>query len=120
MTRKETLHKLRWWLDSFAVYGNAENEYYDILASAIYYLGCSDGHTISDLKAKETYLLSQRRSLKKRLKNLRKNFIAYVSSGSSSPAPYCYSACKHCVDADGCCVWSSCTGFDPKEESSRQ
>ena len=119
MTRKETLHKLQWWMDSFTVLGfgnNEYNEYYDILASALYYLGWSDGHTISDLKAKETYLLAQRKSLKKRLKNLRKNFIDYVSSGSSSPAPYCYSACKRCVDADGCCVWSSCTGFDPKEE----
>lgn len=116
MTREETLHKLQWWMDSFAVYGNGQNEYYDILASALYYLQWSDGHTISDLKAKETYLLAQRRSLKKRLKNLRKNFIDYVSSGFPNRAPYCHSACKHCVDADGWCVWSACTGFDPKEE----
>ena len=49
---------------------------------------------------------------------LREEFIDYVCSGVSNPAPYCKNRCTECVNEYGWCrdKGENCAGFEPDEE----
>lgn len=48
---------------------------------------------------------------------LRENFVDYVCSGISNPAPYCKNRCDECVDSWGWCRQTDkCRGFNPDGE----
>lgn len=60
------------------------------------------------------YLEYDLKAAKEMAEDIAGDFVDYVCTGTTNPAPYCKNKCEECTDKYGMCAGVKCIGFAPK------
>ena len=76
-------------------------------------LGCAESLQLYAAERLEA-LEKELQAAKAMAEEIAGDFVDYVCTGTTNPAPYCKNKCEGCTDKYGMCAGVKCIGFAPK------